>query len=175
VEHWLNGRKVLAYRMHGRAWWDAYDGSTWKNEPAYGMEVPGDPASGPIKRGYLGFQLDFGARLSLRNIRVSPYAWFRMGTDATCCNWIPKKVTAEASEARKACGLRRVPAGIALSAPGETLLDASLAALDGRIVARASSRQGRTAIFAGNLEPGIYLAFISTATRTMAARVVLAD
>lgn len=59
VEHWLNGQKVVEYRMGSREWLEKVKASKFSQWPEYGMTMGG----------HIGLQ-DHGDPVAFRNIRV---------------------------------------------------------------------------------------------------------
>jgi hypothetical protein len=70
IEHWLNGIRVLGYRLHSPAFWQAYDRSKWAGFKSFTLRVPGDRDGGYIARGYIGFQGDHWGKWRIRNLRI---------------------------------------------------------------------------------------------------------
>ena len=60
VEHWLNGRKVVAYELWSPDWKARVAASKFAKYPNYGL----------AKKGYIGIQGDHPGTLSLRHIRI---------------------------------------------------------------------------------------------------------
>ncbi len=60
VEHWLNGRKVVAYDLGSPEWRAKVAASKFSKYPNYGL----------AKRGFIGVQGDHPGSLALRNIRI---------------------------------------------------------------------------------------------------------
>jgi hypothetical protein len=60
VEHWLNGQKLLEYRITSPEWEAKVKASKFAPYPNFGR----------AKRGHVGFQGDHQGPLSLRNIRI---------------------------------------------------------------------------------------------------------
>lgn len=60
VEHWLNGRKVVAYELGSPDWKARVAASKFSRYPNYGL----------AKRGFIGIQGGHPGSLALRNIRV---------------------------------------------------------------------------------------------------------
>jgi hypothetical protein len=60
VEHWLNGRKVVAYELESADWKAKVATSKFAKYPHYGL----------AKRGFIGIQGDHPGSLALRNIRI---------------------------------------------------------------------------------------------------------
>jgi hypothetical protein len=60
VEHWLNGRKVVAYELGSPDWKAKVAASKFSAYPDYGL----------AKRGYIGIQGDHAGTLALRRIRI---------------------------------------------------------------------------------------------------------
>lgn len=61
VEHWLNGRRVVEYMLHGDDWNRRVAASKFSEWPEYGRATAG----------HIGLQ-DHGSRVSFRNIRLRP-------------------------------------------------------------------------------------------------------
>lgn len=74
VEHWLNGEKVLAYRLGSPEFRDSVQRSRFKNMPRYGREL----------EGHVGLQHN-GDELAFRMIRIR-----RLGLDEQAQAGIPK-------------------------------------------------------------------------------------
>jgi len=62
VEHWLNGRQIVAYELWTDAWKALVAGSKFKDSPRYAM----------AKSGRIGIQ-DHGDRIMFRTIRIREY------------------------------------------------------------------------------------------------------
>ena len=60
VEHWLNGKKLLAYELWSPDWKAKVKGSKFAAYPDYGM----------AKEGYFGVQGDHPGTLELRNVKI---------------------------------------------------------------------------------------------------------
>jgi hypothetical protein len=60
VEHWLNGKKVVAYELWSPDWEAKVKASKFKDWPNYGR----------AKKGYIAIQGDHEGALSLRNVRI---------------------------------------------------------------------------------------------------------
>jgi Domain of Unknown Function (DUF1080) len=60
VEHWLNGRQVVAYELGSPDWKAKVAASKFSAYPDYGL----------AKRGYIGIQGDHAGTLALRRIRI---------------------------------------------------------------------------------------------------------
>jgi hypothetical protein len=63
VEHWLNGRQVVAYELGSRDWEERVRRSKFADMPRYGREP----------RGHIALQ-DHGDRVAYRHIRIRPTA-----------------------------------------------------------------------------------------------------
>lgn len=61
VEHWLNGKKVVAYTLQSPEWKELVANSKFSEYPGYGM----------AEKGHIGIQ-DHGHQLWYRNIKVRP-------------------------------------------------------------------------------------------------------
>ena len=59
VEHWLNGVRVVSYRLHSTSWNELVAGSKFKDMPDYGTR----------DSGHIALQ-DHGDVVSYRNIRI---------------------------------------------------------------------------------------------------------
>ena len=62
VEHWLNGKKVVAYELWSPDWTAKVAASKFSKYPNYGLG----------KKGYISIQGDHPGTLSLRNVRIRP-------------------------------------------------------------------------------------------------------
>ena len=59
VEHWLNGKKVVAYELWTEDWESGVKSGKWNDFPAYGQ----------YKKGHISLQ-DHGAEAWFRNIKI---------------------------------------------------------------------------------------------------------
>ncbi|MCF6222470.1 MAG: DUF1080 domain-containing protein [Flavobacteriaceae bacterium] len=59
VEHWLNGVKVVSYKLWSDSWKQNVSESKWKNHPEYGI----------FKKGHIGLQ-DHGGMTMFRNMKI---------------------------------------------------------------------------------------------------------
>jgi len=59
VEHWLNGVKVVSYKLWSDSWKQNVSESKWKDHPKYGI----------FKKGHIGLQ-DHGGLTMFRNIKI---------------------------------------------------------------------------------------------------------
>lgn len=59
VEHWLNGVKVVEYKLWSEEWKEQKENSKWKDTPHYGMS----------KTGHIGLQ-DHGGLTMFRNMKI---------------------------------------------------------------------------------------------------------
>jgi len=59
VEHWLNGEKVVSYKLWSAEWDSLKNAGKWKDFPKYGM----------AKEGHIGLQ-DHGNKTYYRNIKI---------------------------------------------------------------------------------------------------------
>lgn len=73
IEHWMNGVKVVGFRLHSPAFWKAYEASKWNTAQKMTFKVPGDRSAGFIEAGYLGFQADHNGRWRIRNLRIKEF------------------------------------------------------------------------------------------------------
>lgn len=62
VEHWLNGRKVVAYELWSPDWKAKVAASKFAKYPNYGL----------AKQGHIGIQGDHAGTLSIRDMRIRP-------------------------------------------------------------------------------------------------------
>jgi hypothetical protein len=60
VEHWLNGRKVVAYELQSSAWKSLVAASKFSAYPNYGL----------AERGFIGIQGDHPGSLEIRDLRI---------------------------------------------------------------------------------------------------------
>lgn len=68
IEHWLNGEKVVSYRIGSPAWKAGVCPSKWCNSNLYCLM----PDGSYIKEGYLMLQGNHDGDLSMRNLRIAP-------------------------------------------------------------------------------------------------------
>jgi len=61
VQHWLNGEKIVEYKMWSEDWYQRKAAGKWKNAPYYGTE----------RRGHIGFQ-NHGKKVYIRNVKIKP-------------------------------------------------------------------------------------------------------
>lgn len=59
VEHWLNGKRVVSYELHSRAWVTDKEKGKWRDYPSYGM----------AEKGYITFQ-NHGSEAWFKNIKI---------------------------------------------------------------------------------------------------------
>lgn len=59
VEHWLNGKKVVAYELHSAEWNKERESGKWKDYPLYGKS----------NKGYITFQ-NHGSEVWFKNIKI---------------------------------------------------------------------------------------------------------
>lgn len=59
VEHWLNGEKILEYKLWSKDWKEKKESGKWSDYPDYGM----------AKKGHIALQ-DHGDKIWFRNIRI---------------------------------------------------------------------------------------------------------
>lgn len=59
VEHWLNGKKVVAYQLHSDAWNHHREDGKWKDYPLYGKS----------NKGFITFQ-NHGSEVWFKNIKI---------------------------------------------------------------------------------------------------------
>lgn len=74
IEHWMNGYRVLNFKLHSTEFWRAYSVSKWGINQTMTFNTPGNRAGGFITQGYLGIQGDWGGKLQIRNLRIKDLA-----------------------------------------------------------------------------------------------------
>ncbi len=79
VEHWLNGRRIVAFRYGSPAFWTAYAANKWVGYPSFCQPIPGDKSSTPIPTGYIGFQGDHDGLWKIRNLRINSTPAVKLG------------------------------------------------------------------------------------------------
>ena len=157
VEHWLNGVRVLSFRMHDSAWWDAHARGRFNREPLYGMRTPGHPEDGPILEGYLGFQGDWGGRWHLRTLRVVQTPRFGPA-DAEGCQTAAAQPTRAPGGTGMPVEVGRIPGGFVLFWPGPSGSVCELMTGDGRLAASGLRDKAGAITVYGSLRPGLYFA-----------------
>jgi hypothetical protein len=71
VEHWLNGFRVAAFRLHSPRFWRAFDKASGPLEREYlTFKSPGDRLGGWIEEGHIGIQGDHQGKLEIRSLRI---------------------------------------------------------------------------------------------------------
>ncbi|MEO6095848.1 MAG: DUF1080 domain-containing protein [Fibrobacteria bacterium] len=174
VEHWLNGVKVLGYRYHSPAWWNANDRSKWSDYPGYGMKVPGRWDGGPLSDGYLGLQANWGGKWSLRSLRVSRKPVFY--DESISCPGLstPLRGTAPQGARPPFSGMLRRAGNSVIIATGITgVLQARLVPADGRRALDASWIGDAEIGFPGAVPRGLYFAVLRTRSEERILKAVL--
>jgi hypothetical protein len=163
IEHWMNGMKVVGFKLWSDGFWTAYAASKWASAATLTYKTPGNKAAGYITEGYLGLQADHGGKWAIRNFRISespcpgPVNTTRMSTD---CNAVTKVGDASVSREGwlKNASLSRLAGGIRLDLGEEARAGrAVLASLDGRAVSADVREGAREARFDGSFQPGTYV------------------
>lgn len=70
VEHWMNGVKMLGFRIHSEDFWKTFAMSKWNSDKRLSFKTPGNQAGGYIEEGYIGLQADHGGKWEIRNMRI---------------------------------------------------------------------------------------------------------
>ena len=170
VEHWSNGVKVVGYRYHSQAFWDAYNQSKWvaQDNKALTNLVAGneDVGSGYITEGYLGLQGDHGGRWQIKDLKLTTNPCFgALKPDgSTPCDAV-SNVDVAAKSKNVAFTSQRGSGNLTVTFASEGVRSASIIGLDGKVMSRASlSESGHTAVFPGTLKTGLYFLKLNLAS-----------
>jgi hypothetical protein len=136
VEHWMNGVKVLGYRLWGPAFKAGIAAGKWAASADKAQMTPGCKC--PITSGYLGFQGDHPTSWHLRNIRVTTQPQ-NVAPGAPSCG----ELGLRGSAAPQPSGyLREIAAGRLRFETAGSFASAEIVGLDGKVLAGASRADG---------------------------------
>jgi hypothetical protein len=159
VEHWLNGTKVVGFKLHSKDFWDKYNVSKWNADNDLTNKVKGNRNSGYIDDGYIGFQGDHGGKWKIRDLRIGTKNVCLGPLDATTGTACPTTGVGAAAAAPKFSfsALRRSGLEMTLDFQGASVTRAEVIGLDGKVLGRgALFNGGSQAVFSGDYRTGLY-------------------
>ncbi|MDB5048284.1 MAG: hypothetical protein JWO30_1355 [Fibrobacteres bacterium] len=160
VEHWMNEKKVVGYKYHSPAFWEAYNVSKWNAENRLTNKVVGDRNSGYIEEGYLGLQGDHGGKWIIKDLKITTAhpCFGPINTDGSSCGTTAIGNAAVGPKVAFISSLRQAAGTLTATFSDKTVQRASLIGLNGKVMSRASlSEGGRKAYFAELPKTGLYL------------------
>jgi len=171
IEHWSNGVKVVAYKVHSPGFWATYNVSKWVGTGPKTLTnlVPGTETvgSGWIPEGFLGLQGDHGGRWQIKNLMVTstPCGFGAVdtatgGVMSSACSATEIAFDKEASAGThhiKFSALRLASGAISIDFPADEVKSVEVYGFDGKLAARGSlSQNGHKADFVSPLKSGMF-------------------
>lgn len=168
IEHWSNGVRVVAYKVHSPDFWKQYDVSKWVGTGPRTLTnlVPGTETvgSGYIPKGFLGLQGDHGGRWQIKNLMVTEtpcgFGPVDAATGASTGTGCVTSIMGEGASAvahMKFNALRVASGAVSIDFPNNEVKSAEIYGFDGKLVARGElSANGHKADFVSPVKNGLF-------------------
>lgn len=160
VEHWLNGRRIVAFRYGSPAFWTAYAAHKWAGYPTFCQTIPGNKSSTPIPSGYLGFQANHTGLWKIRNLRINSTSTVKLGGykfPPDACS-VSTGAPSNIDGAKISVTTEHVTGAVRLQFAGAKIDAVILMALNGHQISKSRVDQNtQSATLSGWSQPGIYI------------------